>query len=103
MSISYFLFNKRELDTVYSWEWPPAVCGRHTDKISLKLSKGWCMTSYRAFQKLQEVLPAGGEAGHGVRMRVANFFFDKPVEQNAEEYEKMVEIEAAKVRSIRIC
>lgn len=57
------------------------------------------MTSYRAFQKLQEVLPADGETGHGVRMRVANFFFDKPVEQNAEEYEKMVEIEAAKVRS----
>ena len=30
-------------------------------------------------------------------MRTANFFFDKPIEQNAEEYEKMCEIEAAKV------
>lgn len=54
------------------------------------------MTSYRAFQKLQETLPADREAGHGIRLRVANFFFDKPVEQNAEEYEKMLEIEAAK-------
>ena len=57
------------------------------------------MTSYRAFQKLQEVLPADGEAGHGIRMRTANFFFDKPIEENAEEHEKMLEIEAAKVRS----
>lgn len=80
-----------------SWEWPPAVCGRHTDKISLRLSKGWCMTSYRAFQKLQEVLPADGETGHGIRLRMANFFFDKPVELNEEEHEKMLEIEAAKV------
>ena len=30
-------------------------------------------------------------------MRTANFFFDKPIEQNAEEYEKMLEIEAAQV------
>lgn len=55
------------------------------------------MTSYRAFQKLHNYLPADGATGHGIRPRVANFFFDKPVEQNAEEYEKMLEIEAAKV------
>lgn len=55
------------------------------------------MTSYRAFTKLQKMLPADGETGHGVRLRMANFFFDKPVERNAEEYEKMLEIEAAKV------
>ena len=30
-------------------------------------------------------------------MRTANFFFDKPIEQNAEEYEKMLEIEEAQV------
>ena len=81
----------------YRWEWPPAVCGRHTDVISLKLSKGWCMTSYRAFQKLQEIHTADGESGHGIRLRVANFFFDKPIESCQEEYEKMVEIEEAKV------
>ena len=59
------------------------------------------MTSYRVFQKLQEIMPADGEAGHGIRMRTANFFFDKPVEENPEEYEKMLEIEAAKVWSFR--
>ncbi|EKM54691.1 uncharacterized protein PHACADRAFT_210477 [Phanerochaete carnosa HHB-10118-sp] len=79
------------------WEWPPAVCGRHTDLISLKLSKVWCMTSYRVFQKLQDILPADGETGHGIRMRTANFFFDKPIEENQEEYEKMVEIENVKI------
>ncbi|KAJ3527798.1 hypothetical protein NM688_g8080 [Phlebia brevispora] len=80
------------------WEWPPAVCGRHTDLVSLRLSKGWCMTSYHVFEKLQKILPADTSSGHGIRMRVANFFFDKPIEENAEEYEKMLEIEEAKIR-----
>ncbi|KAJ8457072.1 hypothetical protein ONZ45_g18461 [Pleurotus djamor] len=39
------------------WEWPPAVCGKHTNLISLTNSKHWCMTSYRAFNKLMSVLP----------------------------------------------
>ncbi len=60
------------------------------------------MTSYRAFDQLRKILPADGAAGHGIRMRTANFFFDKPIEQNAEEYEKMLEIEEAKVRSILV-
>ena len=60
------------------------------------------MTSYRVFEKLQKTLPAGTSSGHGIRMRVANFFFDKPIEENAEEYEKMREIEEAKV-GIYLC
>lgn len=55
------------------------------------------MTSYKLFQKLQEKYPADGEKGHGIRLRVANFFFDKEIEKNAEEYEKMLEIEEAQV------
>ena len=55
------------------------------------------MTSYRAFDKLRKVLPAGGPEGHGVRMRVANFLFDKPIRETAEEYGKMLEIEEADV------
>lgn len=55
------------------------------------------MTSYRVFEQLQKIMPAAGPSGHGIRMRVANFFFDKPIEENAEEYEKMCEIEEAKV------
>jgi D-amino-acid oxidase len=62
------------------------------------------MTSYRAFDQLRQIIPASGDdddesgsSGHGIRMRTANFFFDKPIEQNAEEYEKMLEIEEAQV------
>ena len=73
------------------------MCGRHTDLVSLRLSKKWCMTSYRAFDELRKMSSAEGPAGHGIRMRTANFFFDKPVEQNAEEYEKMLEIEEIQV------
>ncbi|KAJ3527055.1 hypothetical protein NM688_g8178 [Phlebia brevispora] len=77
------------------WEWPPAVCGRHTDIISLNLSKGWCMTSYDVLEKLQKILPV---EAHGIRMRTANFFFDRPIEENEEEYNKMREIQAAKIQ-----
>ena len=31
------------------WEWPPAVCGRHTDEKSLERSKVWCMDSCLVF------------------------------------------------------
>lgn len=58
------------------------------------------MTSYRVFDKIRKMLPADGPSGHGVRMRVANFFFDKPIEENAEEYEKMLEIEEQEVRDL---
>ena len=66
------------------------------------MSKVWCKTSYIAFDRLRQILPADGSSGHGIRMRTANFFFDKPIEQNAEEYEKMLEIEAAQVSIIII-
>ncbi|KAH9832042.1 FAD dependent oxidoreductase [Rhodofomes roseus] len=72
------------------WEWPPAVCGRHTDIISLEHSKGWAMTSYRIFERLMEILPT---EAHGVRMRLANFFFDRPLESLPDQYQKMEEIE----------
>ncbi|KAI0075591.1 FAD dependent oxidoreductase [Panus rudis PR-1116 ss-1] len=74
------------------WEYPPAVCGKHTDVISLQRSKVWCMTSYRVFEKLQKLFPAQELPHHGIRMRMANFFFDHPIEELPEEYSKMVEI-----------
>ncbi|KDQ55078.1 hypothetical protein JAAARDRAFT_208830 [Jaapia argillacea MUCL 33604] len=73
------------------WEWPPAVCGQHTNPISLENSKVWCMTSYRALDELMKALPA---EEHGVRMRTANFFFCDPVETMPGQLKKMVEIEA---------
>ncbi|KAJ3538631.1 hypothetical protein NM688_g6490 [Phlebia brevispora] len=80
------------------WEWPPAVCGMHTDPVSLDRSKRWCMISYHVFEKLHKLLPA---ETHGIRMRVSNFFFDSPIEEDAEEYAKMCEIEAAKIRGFQ--
>ena len=47
-------------------------------------------------------MPADGDTGHGVRLRMANFFFDKPIECNEEEYDKMLEIEAEKVGILSI-
>ncbi|KAL0947332.1 hypothetical protein HGRIS_013451 [Hohenbuehelia grisea] len=75
------------------WEWPPAVCGKHTNLISLDNSKRWCMTSYRALDKLMHTLPA---EEHGVRMRAANFFFEQPLTNMPGQLEKMLEIEAEK-------
>ena len=48
--------------------------------ISLSNSKRWCMTSYRIFEKLEEMLPPTEQFDHGVRMRMANFFFDTKLE-----------------------
>ncbi|KDQ33773.1 hypothetical protein PLEOSDRAFT_1099731 [Pleurotus ostreatus PC15] len=75
------------------WEWPPAVCGKHTNLISLDNSKRWCLTSYRALDKLMKTLPV---EEHGVRMRAANFFFEQSLNDMPGQLEKMNEIEAEK-------
>lgn len=51
-----------------------------TQTISLHNSKRWCMTSYRVFEKLIEMFPPNDFMDHGVRMRMANFFFDQVLE-----------------------
>ncbi|KAK0475332.1 nucleotide-binding domain-containing protein [Armillaria luteobubalina] len=69
------------------WEYPPAICGQHTDVGSLALSKGWSVTSYHIFNQLSKSLPA-------IKMRTTNFFFeDLPDQLN-----KMREIEASCVQ-----
>ncbi|KAF8875166.1 hypothetical protein BD779DRAFT_1678370 [Infundibulicybe gibba] len=73
------------------WEWPPAVCGKHTNLISLDNSKRWCMTTYRGLDKLMHTLPA---QEHGVRMRMANFFFEQSIHKMSGQLEKMNEIAA---------
>ncbi|KAF8880840.1 nucleotide-binding domain-containing protein [Infundibulicybe gibba] len=73
------------------WEWPPAVCGKHTNLISLDNSKRWCMTTYRGLDKLIHTLPA---QEHGVRMRMANFFFEQSIHRMSGQLEKMNEIAA---------
>ncbi|KAK8862027.1 nucleotide-binding domain-containing protein [Apiospora arundinis] len=78
------------------WEYPPAVCGSHTDKISLAHSKRWCMTAYHIWDGIASI-PALSEAS-GVRMMPSDFFFPAPVETDAAQQSKMVEIMASGVR-----
>jgi D-amino-acid oxidase len=59
------------------WEWPPAVCGRHTDIISLENSKRWCKVAYDRYKEMA-AKPELSLAS-GVRMRMAKFFFLAPV------------------------
>jgi hypothetical protein len=59
------------------WEWPPAVCGRHTDPLSLDRSKGWCKVSYDKLKNIAADPELGAAAG--VKMRLAKFFFVEPV------------------------
>ena len=49
------------------------------------------MTSYRALERLMDFLPV---EEHGVRMRIANFFFEAPIESMPSQLEKMNEIAA---------
>ena len=51
------------------WEWPPAVCGYHSDQISLDRSKDWCMTSYHKFYELAK------DKRTGVFIKDVIFFF----------------------------
>ena len=48
------------------------------------------MTSYHVFERLMDMLPV---EDHGIRMRLANFFFDRPLENLPDQYQKMKEIE----------
>ncbi|KAH8880778.1 FAD dependent oxidoreductase [Thozetella sp. PMI_491] len=81
------------------WEFPPAVCGQHTDSISLHNSKRWCMVSYRIWDGLASD-PAVREE-RGVRMKPSAFFFPVPIEEDADQLSKMEEIMAAGVRGFR--
>ncbi|KAF8908739.1 hypothetical protein CPB85DRAFT_1436027 [Mucidula mucida] len=74
------------------------VCGKHADVISLHNSKRWCLTAYRAFDKLQEIMTRDDYLDHGVQMRMANFFFDQKMENMPErgQLDKFKEIMAQK-------
>jgi D-amino-acid oxidase len=67
------------------WEWPPAVCGYHTDTESLRRSKQWATTSYERFNEL------AAQPKTGVRMIPAVFYFRNRVEGIPAELRKMEE------------
>ncbi|EKG14390.1 FAD dependent oxidoreductase [Macrophomina phaseolina MS6] len=79
------------------WEFPPAVCGQHTDHISLQYSKRWCMVAYHIWDALATADPTAS----GVRMKTADFFFPMPVEKDETQMAKMVELMASGVRGFR--
>ncbi|KAG0165952.1 hypothetical protein DFQ28_001520 [Apophysomyces sp. BC1034] len=72
------------------WEWPPAVCGRHTDLISLTNSKRWCIVAWERFDKMAADKELSEKSG--VKMRLANFFFRTPVSEDPYQLAKMNEI-----------
>ncbi|KAF5353688.1 hypothetical protein D9758_008661 [Tetrapyrgos nigripes] len=81
------------------WEYPPAVCGQHTDEISLQHSKGWAMTSYNIWDAIS-ASPELSKAS-GVRMKGAIFFFPRLIEEDPKQLRKMEEIMACGVRGFR--
>jgi hypothetical protein len=87
-------FNSVREITTRLWEWPPAVCGRHHDPISLARSKGWCEASYSIFSDLAR------DPGTGVFLRPVTFYFKRLVEEDAQQQAKMQEL-AGRVRGFR--
>ena len=81
------------------WEFPPAVCGQHTDAISLANSKRWCMVTYHILDAMAASSTLAEKSG--VRMKPAGFFFPFPVEENPTQTSKMHEIIASGVRGFR--
>jgi D-amino-acid oxidase len=69
------------------WEWPPAVCGYHSDQMSLERSKDWCKTSYKVFSEL-----ADNSDETGVHLRPVTFYFRHLVEESPEDLNKMNEL-----------
>ena len=81
------------------WEFPPAVCGQHTDEVSLQHSKRWCMVAYHIW----DAIAASKELSElsGVRMKGADFFFPCCIEEEAQQMSKMLEIKSSGVRGFR--
>lgn len=81
------------------WEYPPAVCGRHTDEISLHHSKRWALASYRIWNLLAD-LPIG-EKKFGVRMSPSGFFYPRRIEDSPDDLQKMNELRRSGVKGFR--
>lgn len=78
------------------FEFPPAVCGQHTDAISLNMSKRWCMVAYKIWDAIAS--DPNRAAISGVQMRHSNFFFPRPIEEDSAQLLKMREIENSGIR-----
>ncbi|KAJ2900636.1 nucleotide-binding domain-containing protein [Zalerion maritima] len=72
------------------WEYPPAVCGQHTDKISLAKSKKWCMVAYDIWRAIADQPELGKKAG--VKMCPSDFYFPERIDHDSFQRGKMEEI-----------
>lgn len=81
------------------WEYPPAVCGQHTDAISLQHSKRWSLQTYDIWSAIAANQDLSKAAG--VRMRRANFFFRERLEDHPVQYKKMQEIKNSRVQGFK--
>ena len=81
------------------WEYPPAVCGQHTDLISLTKSKTWCMVAYRVWRAIAADPDLVGLSG--VRMKRSAFFFRRPIEDDVPQSKKLQEIARSGVENLR--
>jgi D-amino-acid oxidase len=81
------------------WEYPPAVCGHHTDAISLSHSKRWCMVAYRVWSAI--AADPDLAAASGVQMKNSAFFFPRRLEDDPTQLAKMHELESSGVKNFR--
>lgn len=81
------------------WEFPPAVCGQHTDAISLHNSKRWCIVAYHIWDAIAALGQLSEDSG--VRMKGADFFFPCPIEDDMQQMSKMLEIMSSGIRGFR--
>ena len=81
------------------WEFPPAVCGQHTDAISLHHSKRWSMVSYHIWYAISAIPELSRNSG--VATKHSDFFFPFRVEDDPAQLKKMKEISASGVRGFR--
>ena len=77
------------------WEYPPAVCGQHTDAISLHHSKRWSLQAYDVWAAISADPQLSAAAG--VQMQRSDFFFRHPIEENATQFKKMLEIQRSRI------
>ncbi|OJJ04273.1 hypothetical protein ASPVEDRAFT_85675 [Aspergillus versicolor CBS 583.65] len=80
------------------WEFPPAVCGHHTDTISLINSNRWCMVSYGIWDDIAK--SSSLSAAVGVQVKPATFFTTHPVAESPSLLQKLNEMKASGVRDV---
>ncbi|RYF42858.1 MAG: FAD-binding oxidoreductase, partial [Cytophagaceae bacterium] len=81
------------------WEYLPAVCGQHTNVVSLERSKWWCIIAYEVWADIaahEELAKAVG-----VVMRQADFLFTKKVDEDEGLLAKMRKIRESGARGFR--